>query len=204
MNTKLILWILSAFVAVGVLAILWYVTAVPIITPETQQQAPGTVAPFPSSGTNIPVSTTQTGTSTSSPSTGTMTLSTRDNEVLVVNDFLHNNVTIPDEVNPGRYLLAGNLGYCPSHPQQCQAASSTSFMIFYNTEQQSFTVALTAEPIGQARLDMEQFLILTLGIPQQQLCKVKYYIGVARYVNDQYTATNLGFSFCSGATSLPQ
>jgi len=51
---------------------------------------------------------------------------------------------------------------------------------------------------------MEQFMLKTLGISQQQLCALNYSVGVTRYVNEQYTAKNLGFSFCPGAVVLPQ
>ncbi|MBU6490888.1 hypothetical protein KGQ25_01895, partial [Patescibacteria group bacterium] len=106
--------------------------------------------------------------------------------------------------NPGRYLLAGNLGYCLSNPQQCQAAPSIGFNVYYNSGPQSFTVALTKEPIGQARLAMEQFMLTTLGLTQQQMCSLNYYIGTTYWVNAVYDNKNLGFSFCPGATQLPQ
>ena len=133
-----------------------------------------------------------------------MTLTIQNGGSVIVNDFIHNSVTIPDTANAGRYLLAGNLGYCLSDPQQCQAASSTDFNIYYNSGPQSFTIALTEEPIGQARLDMEQFLLATLGLTEQQLCSLNYLVSVSIHVNSQYAGKNLGFSFCPGATVLPK
>ena len=133
-----------------------------------------------------------------------MTLTTQNGAAIVTNDFIHNGVTIPDTANAGNYLLAGNLGYCVSNPQQCQAASSTDFTVYYNSTQQSFIIDLIKEPMGQARLDMEQFMSTVLGLTQQQMCSLNYLVGVTRYVNSQFTGKNLGFSFCPGATVLPQ
>ena len=133
-----------------------------------------------------------------------MTLAAQDGSTIVVHDFIHNGVTIPDTANTGQYLLAGNLGYCFSDPQQCQAAPSSDFNVYYNSTRQSFIIALTKQPIGQARLDMEQFMLATLGITQQQMCGLNYFVGVTKYINAQFSGKNLGFSFCPGATVLPQ
>ena len=119
-------------------------------------------------------------------------------------DFMHNGVTIPDTANPGRYLLAGNLGYCIKDTSKCQAGNTTDFNIFYDSIAKAFTIALLKEPLGQTRLQMEQTLMQTLGIAQQQMCSLNYYVGTISDLNSFYAGKNLGFSFCSGATALPQ
>jgi hypothetical protein len=133
-----------------------------------------------------------------------MTVTIQGGSTIVINDFIHNGVTLLDSANAGNYLLAGNLGYCFSDPQKCQAAPATDFIIYYNSVPQSFTIDLTQEPIGQARLAMEQFMLTVLGISQQQMCSLNYLVSVTRYVNSQFTGKNLGFSFCPGATVLPK
>lgn len=198
MNTKLIIWILALFLGVIVVAVLWYAFFVPKIVPQT---TPGTATTFPTSGSVTPVSGTSTNSSGAIP---TFSLTAQDGSVVSALDFIHNGITIPDKANLGRYLLAGNLGYCILDPQKCQAAPATNFTVYYDSGMKSFLIDLAEEPIGQARLDMEQFMLTTLGLTQTQLCSLNYFVGVTIYVNSQYTGKNLGFSFCPGATVLPK
>ncbi len=118
-------------------------------------------------------------------------------------DFLHNGVTVPDPANPGRYLLAGSTGYCLANGTCPSAASTTDFSISYTTSDSFFNVVLLKEPLGPVREEAQTFLVKTLGIPQTQLCSINYYVGTPYYVNQFYSGTNLGFSFCPGATELP-
>ena len=196
MNTKLVIWIVGILFVVVVAATAWYFLFVPKNSPQSTQST----VTFPNSSSAVPTSSV----SISSQPSGGMTLVVQGGGTVVVNDFIHNGVTLRDKSNPGNYLLAGNLGYCFSNPQQCQAAPTTDFAVYYNSGPQSFTITLTKEPIGQARLDMEQFILTTLGLTQQQTCSLNYLVGVTRYVNSQYTGKNLGFSFCQGATVLPK
>ncbi len=197
MNTKIIIWILGILFGVIVASALWYAMFAPKAPPQTSE-----------SPTTLPVSgsiTLSSGNGTiATGSTPTISLTTQTGSVVFVRDFIHNGVTIPDTVNTGRYLLVGNLDYCPSNPQQCQAAPATGFSVYYNSGPESFTITLTEEPIGQARLAMEQFMLTTLGITQQQMCSLNYLVGVTQDVNSQFAGKNLGFSFCSGATVLPK
>ncbi|MBI4067832.1 hypothetical protein HY413_00285 [Candidatus Kaiserbacteria bacterium] len=197
MNKKLLVWIVGILLGAVVVGVVWYLA----FAPEAAPQAPLQPATLPISGSINPVSTSP---GTFSLGVQTMTLTALDGSSMVVNDFIGNGITIPDGANAGRYLLAGDLGYCVSEPQKCQAGPVVNFNIYYNSAPQSFTIALTEEPIGQARLDMERFLLVALGVTEQQMCSLNYYVGVTRYVNERYTGKNLGFSFCPGATKLPQ
>jgi len=176
----------------------WYVFSGSSTPVDQASELPTTL---PSSGSVTPVSSSF---ATSSQSAQTMALATQSGTLVATNDFIHNGTTIPDTANPSRYLVAGNLGYCLNDPQKCQAGSAKNFNIYYNSAPQSFTIALTDEPIGQARLDMEQYLLTALGITQEQMCDLNYYVGVTVYVNSQFTGKNLGFSSCPGATVLPK
>jgi hypothetical protein len=195
MNTKLIIWIIGILLGTIIVAVLWYVMSVPNASPQINQSS----TTLPISGLVTPVTS-----STTSQTSGTIALAAQNGSTVVTADFIHNGVTIYDSANAGRYMLAGNLGYCLSNPQQCQAAPSTNFNVYYNSGPQSFTITLTKEPIGQARFAMEQFMLRTLGITEQQMCNLNYLVGVTIYVNSQYTGKNLGFSFCPGATVLPK
>lgn len=197
MNTRLIFWIGTIFLGAIVVATVWYFLSIPNVAPQTSN-APTTLPIGGSTSFTVPPS------ATSSQVAQTMALAAQDGSIVAAADFIHNGATITDAANAGRYLLAGNLGFCLSNPQQCQAAPSDNYMVYYNSTPQSFTIELTREPIGRARLDMEQFLFATLGLTEEQLCSLNYYVGVTIYVNSQYTGKNLGFSFCPGATVLPK
>ena len=199
MNTKLIIGIVAVFLGAIIAGIVWYVMSVPSVAPQTSVQQTTTL---PISGSITPIGSPSSS-ATPSQNTAGITL-TNQNGSVTAKDFIHNGVTIPDTVNAGKYLLAGNLGYCLSDPQKCQAGLADNFSVYYNSEQQSFIITLTEEPIGQARLGMEKFMLKTLGITEQQMCNLNYIVGVTKYVNSQYVGKNLGFSFCPGATKLPQ
>lgn len=143
-----------------------------------------------------------TGTASSPPAAGSLTLMTAIGTSLVTKDFLRNGQTIEDSANKGRYLLAGDLGYCGTG-MGCTAAPSDEYNIFYDSASQTFTVALLSEPIGRARLGAERFLLNVLGVSERQLCTLKHYVGTTYRVNEQFSDHNLGFSFCSDATVLP-
>ncbi len=145
-----------------------------------------------------------TGTTSATSAAQTITIAERGQAPVTVPDFIHNGVTLADSANPGRYLLAGDLGYCPVGGGPCGTASTTDFNIFYDSTGQYFLIALTQEPIGAARLAAQQFLLQTLGITEAQACALTYYLGTTVDVNPVYAGKNLGFSFCPGATVLPQ
>jgi hypothetical protein len=197
---KLIITILSLIALIVVGAILWFFFFAPKQSPAPSEN-PSVALPI-SGSTSVPVTGT---TATSSPgSTQTMAVGALGGGTVVTSDFIHNGETLPDAANKGRYLLVGNLGYCVSNPQECQAGTATDFSIFYDSNYGAFTIGLLNEPLGQVRLSMEQFLMNTLGITQKDMCKLNYYVGTTYTVNTFYSAKNLGFSFCPGATVLPK
>lgn len=126
------------------------------------------------------------------------------NGPLVVNDFIHNGETAADVENAGSYLLAGSAGYCLADGTCPHGAASTDFAISYNAQTGVFTIALLKEPLGPVRTEAEQFLEARLGVYGEQLCELNYYLGTPASVNDTFAGKNLGFSFCRGATELPQ
>jgi len=135
---------------------------------------------------------------------GSFEVVAQDGSIILTRDFLHNGITIPDLSNKGQYLLAGDLGYCVTDPQKCQAGNAKDFNIYYYEDTKAFGVALLDEPLGNVRARMEQFLMGELGISEQNMCRLKYFVTTTSYVNEKYSGNNLGFSFCPGATPLPQ
>lgn len=122
---------------------------------------------------------------------------------LIAKDFLNNGETVADTQNQNNYYLAGPLGYCLPDGSCPSGASTTDFTITYNSKSSYFTIALRKEPLGSVRIEAEQFLLARLGITRQGMCNLNYYVGTTYWVNSIYDKGNLGFSFCPGATKLP-
>ena len=160
------------------------------LTKENPTITENTNTLLPQSGTSVPVTERN------------YTVSASDGSTIHTKDFVNNGETIPDVENKGTYLLAGTLGYCLPDIK-CTAATTTDFNISYDSIEKGFTVALLTEPIGKARIKAEDFLRTRLGITNDELCRLKVYVGTTYWINEKYAAGNLGLSFCSGATQLP-
>lgn len=167
-------------------------------TPVTNQ--PITSFPTANSTTNV----YPAGSSATSTGTAGISIGVKNGGGITVNDFIHNGETIADAVNPGSYVLAGSLGYCLADGSCPSGASTTDFSISYNDKIHFFNIILLTEPIGSARQSAEQFLLNRLGISEQEACSLDYSIGAPYWVNEAYDGKNLGFSFCQGATKLPE
>jgi hypothetical protein len=166
------------------------------------EHATSTPSGLPVSG-SVPVTGGFTG--GSGTSTPGITVAVRGGGTpIAVRDFLKATTTTEDPQNKGTYYLAGSLGYCLPDGSCPSGAPADDFKVVYYAGPQSFTIALTKEPIGLARTDAEAFLEQSLGVGQDQLCALSYYVGTDVHVNAFYAGKNLGFSFCPGATALPQ
>lgn len=195
MQIKLVGWIVIALLVIIVGSTVWYL-AIPKTPAQTATSTPAVT--LPASGSVAPTQATTT------QAQGKLSIKSAAGGFIITNDFIHNGVTIANTSNPGNYLLAGNLGHCLSNPELCQAAPVDNFSVYYYGQSQVFNITLTKEPIGQARLDAENFLLQELGITKTQMCNLDYSVGVTVYLNEQYAGKNLGFSFCPGATVLPK
>lgn len=127
-------------------------------------------------------------------------LITVQGNVMHTQEFLSGEDVVRDPMNSGYYYL-GN-----SFLSQSGSISvgSPPYVIEYISQTQYFNIALLREPIGTARDDMEQYLMSRLGISPEQLCRLNYMVSTPDRVNSQFSGKNLGFSFCPGATKLPQ
>ncbi len=76
------------------------------------------------------------------------------------------------------------------------------FSIVYNSNNIFFGITLLEEPIGEARLQAEAYLVRLLDIPQADACRLNYAVSVSASLNPIYAGKNLGFSFCPGALRL--
>jgi hypothetical protein len=79
----------------------------------------------------------------------------------------------------------------------------SDYSIVYGTDS-SVSIGLLAEPIGEARRHAEAQLRKLIPVTDQELCSLYITVMVAPDVNEDYSATNLGLSFCPGAVKLPQ
>jgi hypothetical protein len=84
------------------------------------------------------------------------------------------------------------------------SAPNPPYEIDYSAKDQSFGITLYKEPLGQYRIEAENDLMKRLGITQTQMCNINYIVATGPGINDTYAGKNLGFSFCPGATALPQ
>jgi len=146
---------------------------------------------LPTSG-NVPVSvsgnSTQGQPSITVTGAGGITIPTRD--------FLHEPTT-GEYPNKGYFYLGYHTG------TDTTATINPPYLIEYIAATQYFDIELLKEPIGAARSAAEQFLTASLGISQDQMCELNYTVSVPSRVNSQFASKNLGFSFCPGATALP-
>lgn len=168
-----------------------YPTPVPDTTPASQNNA------F-TGQTNYSVTNGKTSTSTLPKFTVKGSLGGS----VAVKDFIHNGETVADTVNPGYFYLAGSVGYCLANGQCPSGAKTDDFIVTYNEKTQAFNVVLLTTPLKKSRAAAEVFMMDRLGINESQMCAINYWVGVPDKVDPLYSNSNLGFSFCPGATGL--
>jgi len=188
MNRTLLLIILAVIIVIGVLFGVAYV----MYRPSVSQTATSTPVTFPSSGTS---------TTTSSVGTGGVVIYAKDGSSLRVPNFTKDAPSqqvssVQDDV---QYTLTPYPEYVPGQPYPTH-----SFDVAFNQIGSQFLISLNQEPIGAARTDAESFLRSTLQLTDTQLCSLNTLVTVGDDVNAQYSAINLGLSFCPGAVPLPQ
>jgi hypothetical protein len=124
----------------------------------------------------------------------TLSVLTSNGSTTTVGDFIDDPATVSTSAYPEHYFIAG--GANPS-------GSNASYSIFFVSTDQSFNITLLKEPISQTRQAAEQYLMAKLNISQSDMCRLRYSVMVPNFVDTTYSGTNLGFSFCPGATQLP-
>lgn len=117
---------------------------------------------------------------------------------IVVNNFLKDPQTAQNPLNRDYF----GLNY--SIDQRGSAITQSPFIIMYIASTQYFNIELLQEPLGQVRELAQQYLEQRLGISAFDLCRLNYTVGTPSNVSQLYGGINLGFSFCTGATKLPQ
>ena len=181
----------------GVIVIGLFILAYQLTSPS--RPAPENTSPTtPGVGLPTASSVAQPVSSTSSPAT--MSVAGSDGSVIQTNNFLADPTTTRYPLDSDFYYLNGSAAGGASGA----ATPAAPFSIGYIRSTQYFNVTLLQEPIGPVRTEMEQYLMGKLGLTQSQMCQLNYSVGVPNFVNTQFSGMNLGFSFCPGATKLPQ
>jgi hypothetical protein len=162
--------------------------AAPIAIPAETSGQPLTQPPAANPTVQVSIATPTSGGTTASTTTAT-------------DPILSDPGIVADPINPGYYYLGYHLNQGTS--TDATATSTPPYLITYISATHYFNIALLAEPIGEVRSQAEQYLAAHLGLTQDELCQLSYMVSVPDWVNTQYASRNLGFSFCSGATPLP-
>jgi len=131
-------------------------------------------------------------------------VSFRSGSVMIDMDKIKNNgLTFADPQNPGNYILAQDLGYCEDG--YCyDNKESDSFSMWFDGRDQAFFIVLESQPLELARSDAEDFLQTLLGISNNDMCSISYYMTVSKYLESSHAGERVSFSFCSGARALLQ
>ena len=175
------------------------------LSPQKQPASNGSPS---GQATDLPVSPTvaQPGLTTVSSSTSSsntlLTLTNVTGGPIQTSNFLADSSTVKDANNPGYYYIGYHVLMGSS--SDAMATTSPPYTINYISATQYFNIAILQEPIGPVRTEAEQYLMAHLGISESQMCQLSYMVSVPDKVNSQFAGKNLGFSFCLGATVLPQ
>lgn len=143
-------------------------------------------------GNTTEVRVVPVGTETETPAEGGArgTVAANDSGVVVVRDFIKDGSAKEDSINKGVYYLAGG------------DPTGDEYSIQYNALDQSFTISLLAEPLGEVRRKAGADLLRALEISQYDACRLRYQVLTPASVNEAYAGRNLGLSFCPGAVAL--
>ncbi len=191
--TKIVLLIVAVLVFIGLFSLAYRVTGPATPSPVgTAQNMQTGVSPVMTAGTQ---NVAMTAASSSSQQMTTLSVAAATGGYIPTNDFLKDPTTVKDTFNPGYYYIGTPDSTTTGNPP---------YTITYIEATQYFNIALLQEPIGAARAAAEQYLMTRLGVTQDQMCSLKYMVSVPWTVNQAFTGRNLGFSFCPGATALPQ
>ena len=125
-----------------------------------------------------------------------MTIAGADGAPISVINFLVDADTVEDPANPGYY-------YLEYQTFGSKAVETPPYLITYIKETQYFNITISEEPIGEMRKKAENYLLGKLGVTKLELCNVNYTIATPSSLNSTFAGTNLGFSFCPGAITLP-
>jgi hypothetical protein len=92
--------------------------------------------------------------------------------------------------------------YIAQDQQMVVIRQSSTYIIVYNVSNSSFTVTIQSVPLEAVRQTAEAAFLNSLGISQQDACKLNVYESVLANVSDKYVGKSLPLSFCGNPTAL--
>ncbi|MDB4992342.1 MAG: hypothetical protein JWL75_587 [Parcubacteria group bacterium] len=142
--------------------------------------------------------TTSSTSSTTFPVSGTGTNTNQNQTALPIIFKDGSSATVPDftKENQPSYANATD-GFVAAGGEE------SDFTITYFPDGSYFDIILNVEPLGETRKKAEAALRARLNLTDEQLCKLNTQVVTTSQVNQQYSGSNLGLSFCPGAVTLP-
>ena len=187
--SKALLMIFGALIVAGITV---FVVLKIFVSPAT---------PAPTTGSNNTYPGPSTVGVTRSDTEDTVTIATYNGGTMAVRDFKKDATTAQDVVNKGYYYL----GYhaITDRPDPT-AIANPPYVIEYIDKTQYFNITLLQEPLNATRKAAERDIMNRLGLTENELCFLKYTVATPASVSELYSNINLGFSFCPGATDIPE
>jgi hypothetical protein len=165
----------------------------------------GPVTSFPTNGTNHPPSTAEPDIAIAGKS-GQLQVRDFQKDADVVSAMPAGKQGIQADT----YLVLGSMPYEPVAATTTATSSpalpdalSHGYEIQYFPEEQSFSIFIYKEPIGDVRKAMASDLADRLGISLSDLCNLYAIVRIAPIANTHYAGGNVGFPQCPGATLFP-
>jgi hypothetical protein len=90
--------------------------------------------------------------------------------------------------------------YITQDQQTVVIGQTPMYDINYNVSDSSFIISILSLPFNTSQQAAEAAFLSSLGISQQDACKLKVYEGVPAYVSDQYIGESFPLSFCATST----
>ncbi|TAK59016.1 hypothetical protein EPO14_01710 [Patescibacteria group bacterium] len=183
--------ILTLVLAVATLALigftgtLYFLAQVPSARPSDTPPVSTLLGTNPRAGGN----TTPAGTGNPPPNTLEIASS---NGPILVREFTKD-IGVASTTPPSSFL-----SWFPNSEVSTTTAES-AYEILYSPEGTFFIVVILKEPIGEVRRSATKNLIEKLGISNADICTLVADVNVPYFVNEFYSAKNLGFPGCPGA-----
>lgn len=80
--------------------------------------------------------------------------------------------------------------------------SNKNFTVEYFTNDQLFNIVLYGENLLESRVQAQNELMKKLSLGEEDMCKIKTYVGVIESVRSELAGQNLGLSFCPESVDL--
>jgi len=171
----------SALLLLGVTALLWFLAISSPPTTIPPGFLPGTL-PVSNSGSNMPIS--QPG-----------------GQTIIVGNMRAVR-TLDGTIDVLDFTQDSDVASTSDESFLTWSSNSAEYEVFYLPLDQSFSVVLLKEPIGEIRRKVADDMKNKLGVSSKDLCALIAEVTVPYFVNDFYSTKNLGFPGCPGAVKF--